>query len=94
MAMTCKQSAIAGAREPVADHLAGRHLDGDGAGVAGDGGCGVESGDGSDSAEDLAGGQCSATVQFDQGCPGRGDSGLDIGGGLGDAAIQLPHLAD
>jgi hypothetical protein len=86
--------ALASAGQPVADHLAGGHLDGGGAGVTGERGGRAEATDITDAAEDLAGGQRAETMQRGQGGAGCADGHLDIIGGLGDAAIELAHLAD
>ena len=47
-----------------------------------------------DAGEDLARDQRSDAVQLGQGAAGAGDGGFDVLGGLGDAAIELAHLAD
>ena len=84
--------AIASAGKPVAHHLAGGHLGGGGAGVAGERGGRAEATNITDVAEDLAGGQRAETMQLGQGGAGCADGHLDIIGGLGDPAIELAHL--
>jgi hypothetical protein len=43
---------------------------------------------------DLAGGQRAEARHVGQGGGGCGEGGLDIGGGLGDPAIELAHLVE
>ncbi len=50
-------------------------------------GGGAESLDGSDTAEDFARGQVADATQL-------GKGGLDVGGGLGDSAVQVAYLGD
>ncbi len=81
--------AIACAGQTVADHIAGGHLDGSGAGVAGEGSGRAESSDGPDPPEDVAGGQRADTMQLSQGGTGSGDSALNVSGSLADPAIKV-----
>ena len=78
----------------MADNIAGGHVDRGGAGVGGERGGGTETIDCADPAEDLARGQRADTAQLGQSGAGVGDCGLDVGGGLGDAAVQLAYLSD
>ena len=39
-------------------------------------------------------GQSTDAAQFGESCAGGGDGGLDVGGGLGDAAVQSAYLGD
>ena len=86
--------AVVGAGKPVPHNVAGGHFDRGGAGVGGERGRGAESIDGADPAEDLARGQSTDAAQFGESCAGGGDGGLDVGAGLGDAAVQLAYLGD
>ena len=88
------QLAIAGAGKSVTDHVAGGHFDRGGAGVAGERGPRPEPANVTDAAKDFARGQCAEAVQVGEGGDGCGHSGLNIGGSLGDPAVQLAHLTD
>ena len=83
---------VAGAGEPVADNISGGHVDRGGAGVGGERGRGAESIDGADPAQDLARRQGTDTTHLGESGAGGGDGGLDVGGGLGDAPVQLAYL--
>ena len=85
---------VAGAGEPMADNISGGHVDRGGAGVGGERGRGAESIDGADPAQDLARRQRTDTAQLGESGAGGADGGLDVGGGLGDAAVQLTYLGD
>ena len=85
---------VAGTGEPVADNISGGHVDRGGTGVGGERGRGAESIDGADPAQDLARGQGTDTAQLGESGAGGGDGGLDVGGGLGDASVQLACLRD
>jgi hypothetical protein len=85
---------VAGTGEPMADNNSGGHVDRGGTGVGGERGSGTASIDGADPAEDLARGQGTDTAQLGESGAGGGDGGLYIGGGLGDAPVQLTYLRD
>ena len=86
---------VAGAGESVADNVAGGHIDRGGAGVGGERSGGAESVDRADPAEDLAGGQRADTEQLGQGGARMSVTAVgDVGGGFGDAAVQVAYLGD
>ncbi len=85
---------VAGAGESVADNVAGGHVDRGGSGVGGERSRGAESVDRAHPAEDRARGQRADTEQLGEGGPGCGDGGVDVGGGFGDAPVQVAYLGD
>jgi len=91
---TAVELSVPGAGEPVADNVAGRYVNRGGTGVGGERGSWAESADGTHPAEDRARSQGADTGQFGEGGARRGDGGLDVGGGFGDAPVQVAYLGD
>jgi hypothetical protein len=81
-------------RKPMADGISGGHINRSCTGVGGERGGGTETIDRADPAEYLAGGQRADTAQVGQRGAGFGDCSLYVGGGFGDAAVQLTDLSD